>query len=116
MPEDLKNAIQHDSKNIPKVWLSCIGDNPADVENIGPLVYYPQRGYPANFFPFTNQDGYLEPLVAVHFERPHRKLSLIFCLKLPHYFLHLVGIAIVVECTLWAENLQDALKFELLVD
>lgn len=77
MPEDLKKYIQHDRNNVPMVYLSCIGDNPADVENMGPLEYYPQHGYPTNFFPFTNQDGYLEPLVAVHFAKPHREFLLI---------------------------------------
>lgn len=55
------------------VWVSCEGENPADMENIGPLRYIPQRGFLAQYFPFQNQDGYLSPLVAVHFENPRRK-------------------------------------------
>lgn len=55
------------------VWVSCEGENPADMENIGPLRYIPQRGFLSQYFPFQNQDGYLSPLVAVHFENPRRK-------------------------------------------
>lgn len=55
------------------VWLSCEGESEADVENVGPIEYFPRRGFPGYYFPFTNQDGYLDPLVAVHFARPVRK-------------------------------------------
>lgn len=55
------------------VWVTCEGENPADIENIGPLRYIPQKGFTSEFFPFLNQDGYLSPLVAVHFENPKRK-------------------------------------------
>lgn len=55
------------------VWVSCEGENAADMENIGPLRYIPQRGFLAHYFPFQNQDGYISPLVAVNFENPRRK-------------------------------------------
>lgn len=55
------------------VWVSCEGENPADIENVGPIKYYPRRGFPGYFYPFENSEGYLSPLVAVHFERPVRK-------------------------------------------
>jgi hypothetical protein len=57
------------------VWVSCEGENPADVENIGPIQYIPRRGFPGYFFPFTNKEGYLSPLVAVWFERPTSKFA-----------------------------------------
>ncbi|CAH2210244.1 jg22124, partial [Pararge aegeria aegeria] len=52
------------------VWVSCQGENPADRENIGPIQYLPYRGFPGYYFPYTNQEGYLSPLVAVHLQRP----------------------------------------------
>lgn len=56
------------------VWVSCAGENPADVENIGAAIhYFPQRGFPGQYFPFENVDGYLSPVVAVYFEEPKRK-------------------------------------------
>lgn len=55
------------------MWVSCEGENPADIENIGAIQYIPQRGFPGYFFPFTNIDGYLSPLVAVFFEAPRRE-------------------------------------------
>lgn len=58
------------------IWVSCEGENPADMENIGPLRYIPQRGFLAQYYPFQNQEGYLSPLVAVHFESPRRKYTM----------------------------------------
>lgn len=53
--------------------MSCEGESPADVENIGPVSYYPRQGFPGYFFPYENSEGYLSPLVAVQFTRPQRK-------------------------------------------
>lgn len=60
------------------VWVSCEGENPADQENIGPVDYLPIRGFPGYFYPYQNSEGYLSPLVAVHFQRPKRKFLLEF--------------------------------------
>lgn len=57
------------------VWVSCEGENAADIENIGPVKYYPRRGFPGYYYPYENSEGYLSPLVAVHFERPVRKYT-----------------------------------------
>lgn len=56
------------------VWISCEGENPADQENIGPVEYYPRQGFPGYYYPYENSEGYLSPLVAIHFTRPMRKL------------------------------------------
>lgn len=73
MPEDLKEKIQsideHD-KEAEMIWISCEGENPADVENLGPIQYIPHRGFPGFYFPFMNQKGYMPPILAIHFERP----------------------------------------------
>lgn len=53
--------------------MSCEGENPADVENIGPIEYYPRQGFPGYYYPYENSEGYLSPLVAVHFTRPVRE-------------------------------------------
>ena len=55
------------------IWVSCSGDTPADTENIGSIEYFPRPGFPGYFYPYTNQNGYLSPLVAVHFKRPAGK-------------------------------------------
>ena len=52
------------------VWVSCEGENPADVENIGSISYIPKRGFPGYYFPYNNVKGYMSPLVAVWFEKP----------------------------------------------
>lgn len=55
------------------IWVSCEGENPADIENVGPVEYYPRQGFPGYYYPYENSEGYLSPLVAVHFTRPVRK-------------------------------------------
>lgn len=52
------------------VWVSCEGESPADIENLGPVHYSPRRGFPAYYFPYKNVRGYQPPVVAVQFERP----------------------------------------------
>lgn len=56
------------------IWVSCNGDTAADVELMGPIEYYPTRGFPAYYFPFKNVAGYQSPIVAVRFMRPTSKL------------------------------------------
>lgn len=68
---------QSGKKDANTVWVSCEGENPADVENIGPVQYIPRRGFPAYYYPFTNKEGYLSPLVAVLFEKPRSKFFLL---------------------------------------
>lgn len=55
------------------IWITCDGENPADVENLGAVHYYPRRGFPSYYFPYLNVDGYMPPLVAVQFENPKRE-------------------------------------------
>ncbi|XP_047987248.1 sodium/potassium-transporting ATPase subunit beta-2 [Leguminivora glycinivorella] len=107
MPEDLRQHIKSNAgKNEANmVWVSCEGENPADVENIGPIQYLPRRGFPAYYYPFTNKDGYLSPLVAVLFEKPR------------------TGVLINIECKAWAKNIfydryerRGSVHFELMVD
>ncbi|GFG29551.1 hypothetical protein Cfor_04666 [Coptotermes formosanus] len=107
MPKDLKDHIKDttDPRERNTVWVSCEGENPADVENIGPIQYIPRRGFPGYFFPFTNKEGYLSPLVAVWFERPK------------------TGVLINIECKAWAHNVRHdraerrgSVHFELMVD
>ena len=75
MPADLQEHIKQEehANRLDTVWVSCSGENPADVENMGAIQYIPRRGFPGYYFPFTNTPGYLSPLVAVFFERPKCK-------------------------------------------
>jgi sodium/potassium-transporting ATPase subunit beta len=52
------------------IWISCEGENPADIENLGPVSYFPQRGFSGSFYPFMNQQSYMPPVIAINFERP----------------------------------------------
>lgn len=108
MPEDLRNHIDQMVQSKPKqtnmIWVTCSGENPADVENIHSITYMPDRGYPAFYFPYRNQDGYIPPLVAVQFEVEY-------------------GVLINIECKAWARNIihdrserRGSVHFELMVD
>ena len=55
------------------VWMSCEGENPADVENIGKINYYPRMGIPTYYFPYKNQKGYKSPIMFAHLENPKSK-------------------------------------------
>jgi sodium/potassium-transporting ATPase subunit beta len=55
------------------VWLSCEGETPADVENVGPIQYFPQPGFPGYYFPYNKTENYVSPMVAIYFERPQSK-------------------------------------------
>ncbi|KAH8409929.1 hypothetical protein KR009_001258 [Drosophila setifemur] len=109
MPSSLKTYIGEVEKTqahkLNTIWVSCEGENPADQENIGAINYLPIRGFPGYFYPYQNSEGYLSPLVAVHFQRPKR------------------GIIINVECKAWARNIIHDRKerigsvhYELLID
>ncbi|CAO1378504.1 unnamed protein product [Diamesa serratosioi] len=108
MPEVIQNAIKiakSDKKEDNMIWISCEGENPADVENLGPISYIPKLGFPGYFFPFQNQKGYMPPLLAIHFEKPKS------------------GVLINIECKAWARNIQHdradrrgSVHFELMVD
>ncbi|KYQ53875.1 Sodium/potassium-transporting ATPase subunit beta-2 [Trachymyrmex zeteki] len=107
MPADLKEHIRQEEKanRLDTVWVSCAGENPADVENMGAIQYIPRRGFPGYYFPFKNTPGYLSPLVAVFFEKPK------------------YGVLINIECKAWAHNIihdrferRGSVHFELMVD
>lgn len=76
MPDQLKNYI----KGLPEfhrnqVWVSCRGENGADLEILGDVAYFPTQGFPSYFYPYFNANGYLSPLVGVKFIRPKRKFT-----------------------------------------
>ena len=87
------------------IGVSCHGENPIDQENIGPIEYFPAKGFPKNYYPYLNQEGYRSPLVMVKFSKPTN------------------GVVINVWCKAWAKNIrhhrqdsQGSIHFELLVD
>ncbi|XP_004929151.1 sodium/potassium-transporting ATPase subunit beta-2 [Bombyx mori] len=89
MPPDIKEYIANATpQERRKVWVSCMGERPADVEALGPLKYWPYPGLSEVFFPYDNTPGYLSPLVAVQLTAP--KLQQI----------------INIRCRAWAKNIQ----------
>lgn len=114
MPEDIPQTIRdafqlNIEEGTPelnqRVWLECEGENPADKEHLGEVNYYPDRGVGVNFFPYTNQKGYLSPVVFAQLENPTH------------------GVMIAIECKAWAKNIDhDSMErkglthFELMID
>jgi len=105
MDEIKKNKEDGNDDLNKRVWIDCQGENPADRENIGPLVYHPTNGISKNYFPYLNQEGYLSPAIFVEFTQPKH------------------GVMIAVECRAWADNIMhDRMErkglahFELMID
>lgn len=108
MPEELKQHITEKQSLRPLetsvVWVSCEGENPADLEHIKARDYYPRMGFPSYFFPYKNIAGYIPPIVAVQFTVE-------------------TGVLINIECKAWAKNIhhdrserRGSVHFELMVD
>ncbi|XP_014281482.1 sodium/potassium-transporting ATPase subunit beta-2 [Halyomorpha halys] len=108
MPQALKYQIEDLTANVKMwhtIWVACEGLTPADKEFIGSTVTIPQPGFPGYYFPYIGQKGYLNPIIAVQFERPQ------------------VGVIINIVCKAWAPGiLHNSNKplgmamFELLFD
>lgn len=108
MPESLKKYIAERKETERQlIWVSCNGTNAKDQEDFSPVKYYPAQGFPAYFYPYRNQDGYVSPLVAVQFEK----------LKFKSF--------VNVECRAWAKNIiyngsnrdrMGSVSFQLFVD
>lgn len=69
-PSELRQKIlaqPEDQRN--QVWINCRPEYPADKEGLKSIQYFPpSQGFPGKYFPYTNQKGYMSPLVAVQFE------------------------------------------------
>jgi len=109
LPEEIQtimgnlNSSQDDANR--KVWIQCRGQNTADVENIGEIVYYPSQGFSANLFPYLNQPGYISPVVFMQLKNPQK------------------GVIIGIECRAYAYNIhhhvmerQGLVRFEVMID
>ncbi|KAK7090402.1 sodium/potassium-transporting ATPase subunit beta-like [Littorina saxatilis] len=91
--------------NPDMIYIDCVGENPADRDNLGEIRYFPTQGYPHYYYPFTNQKDYMSPLVFVQFPNVTQ------------------NIALMVECKALAPNIhydrtekEGGVHFELLID
>eukprot|EP00745_Piridium_sociabile_P006248 TRINITY_DN140246_c0_g1_i1.p1 TRINITY_DN140246_c0_g1~~TRINITY_DN140246_c0_g1_i1.p1 ORF type:complete len:299 (+),score=51.49 TRINITY_DN140246_c0_g1_i1:82-978(+) len=87
------------------IYIECVGENPADRDNIGEIRYFPDQGFHHYYYPFTNQPGYMSPMIFVKFMNPPK------------------NIALMIECRALAPNIhydrtekEGGVHFELLVD
>nr|CAD7578293.1 unnamed protein product [Timema californicum] len=77
-PEYLKEYISEKHSKETKrdhVWVSCAGVHEADSQHMGDISFHPYPGFPAEFYPYLHQDGYMSPLVAIKFNNPAREYS-----------------------------------------
>ncbi|XP_055546692.1 sodium/potassium-transporting ATPase subunit beta-1-like [Wyeomyia smithii] len=93
LPENMPHDLVEYIKSLPvedrkQLWVSCNGVYPADQEAVGIFRYYPSRGIPSSFYPYTNTKGYLSPLIAIQFTKSKRKQNMF------------------VECRAWAKNIK----------
>lgn len=107
MPEELVNYIRKlEPKQRNQVWITCKGEHPIDVENVGPIQYVSTRGLPGYYFPYLNTPGYLSPLVAVKLERPKSKTPNSHYLTRSYNSVFFAANKIInIECRAWAKNI-----------
>jgi len=99
------NSTGRKPEEFYKIWMTCEGENPADKENIGEIIYSPGPFFRSYYYPYENAPGYLQPLVAVQFTGPEN------------------GVLINIECKAFAKNIEHiraerigSVHFELLLD
>eukprot|EP00088_Acartia_fossae_P007017 TRINITY_DN13257_c0_g1_i6.p1 TRINITY_DN13257_c0_g1~~TRINITY_DN13257_c0_g1_i6.p1 ORF type:complete len:321 (-),score=109.15 TRINITY_DN13257_c0_g1_i6:622-1584(-) len=92
VPQAVKDRISKQKlagADLNQVWIDCHGENPADVEGMGDIEYYPKTAaFHGKYYPYTNQDGYMNPLVAVQFLNPE------------------AGQLLHIECRAYADNIE----------
>jgi len=112
LPEDMDKDLKERILGLPdiktdQIWISCKGEHPVDREHVKGFAYYPNQGFPKYYYPYTNAEGYLSPLVAVQIQNPT------------------VNVAINIECRAWAKNInyrggnlqrEGSVHFELMRD
>lgn len=77
MPASLKDYIKGlNASERNQVWISCQGEDGSDKELLSEADYFPTRGFPSYYYPYTNLKGYVSPLVAVKFLRPKSEFFL----------------------------------------
>jgi len=98
-PTEMEGAIEG------LIKIKCMGENPADVDSIGNITYYPNEGFPLLYFPYKKQEDYLSPLVFAKFTGTLKHLALM------------------IECKAYARNIavdvqekQGSVHFEMLID
>ncbi|XP_076316584.1 sodium/potassium-transporting ATPase subunit beta-like [Tachypleus tridentatus] len=83
LPKELRHGY-----NPAFAFIDCQGDTDVDKENMGPVLFMPEQGFPVNFFPYTGHPDYMPPLVVIRFRQPK------------------VGVTISITCKLWAKNVS----------
>lgn len=99
LPDTMAGRIDPDY-----VGVTCDGESEADKDNTRNITFYPDKGFPAVYYPYLNQPGYLAPVVMAQFDVEPGRLLMFWCRA-------------------WARNikhhrvdLQGSVRFEIMVD
>lgn len=97
VPERVRQTLAGlKGENLNQVWVDCQPENTADAEGLGEIRYFPtSAGYPSQYYPYMNQEGYLGPLIAIQFLNPT------------------AGQLIHIECRAYAANIKYSRKFNI---
>lgn len=87
------------------IFVTCEGENPSDVDNLGEVSIYPKEGFKTQYFPYNNVEGYQSPVVMVQMNNLES------------------GVISQVWCKAWAKNIKHhkndkagSTHFEILMD
>jgi len=100
IPAELKDYIDdRESKggDLDMVWVHCEGRYAADQEALTGLEYFPERGFPAKYFPYEGRGqydpetqtwelNYHAPLVAIRFEVNEKNLGQLVHIQCKAYY------------------------------
>jgi len=102
--KDAKKALGDRLTN-SSIGVTCEGENDGDVDNLGEVRFFPNDGFPFQYYPYRNADYYRAPIVFAKFSKLQP------------------GVVIQVWCKLWERNIKHhkndkggSVHFELLVD
>ncbi|XP_014680881.1 PREDICTED: sodium/potassium-transporting ATPase subunit beta-like [Priapulus caudatus] len=82
-PDELLQRFREGS-----IGVSCNGREEMDVQHIGQVEYASASGFSAEYYPYWNQDGYIQPFVFARFKNLKR------------------DVAVNIECKAWARNIH----------
>jgi len=102
---DATKALGLRGPNSDYIGVSCEGENDGDVDNMGPVEFFPKLGFHRHHYPYENQKPYRAPIVFAKFQNPTR------------------GVVMQIWCKSWAKNIKHhkndkggSTHFELYVD
>jgi len=83
-----KKVLGDRGPDMDNVGVSCEGENDGDIDNMGPVEFFPSLGFNKYYYPYDNDDMYRAPIVFAKFQKPIR------------------GVVMQIWCKAWARNIK----------